>query len=257
MAEPPPGIDPPFGPITEVSEAESRFRARRAFGVWLAGGAAGAAGLYWLKRGPADGGIPRPLRAAHEANAELGQAAFGPARRSREFPPGEATEPKVNGTFGRPAAAGEGSVRVEVPGAAPREFTPAELVAGLERVEQTVEHKCIEGWSAVVTWGGVRFADLATKLGIDAARFPYVAALTADGAYYVGLDTASAMHPQTLVCDRMNGEPLPADHGGPLRLVLSVKYGIKSLKWLAALRLQSERPADYWAERGYDWYSGL
>ena len=131
------------------------------------------------------------------------------------------------------------------------------MVAGLPRAETTVELKCIEGWSQVVTWGGVRFADFAAGLGTDAARHPYVAAATADGGYFVGLDMPSALHPQTLLCDRMNGAPLSADHGGPLRLVLAVKYGIKNLKWVAAVRFQDDRPADYWAERGYDWYSGL
>ena len=66
-----------------------------------------------------------------------------------------------------------------------------------------------------------------------------------------------ALHPQTLLCDESNGKPLFFVHGGPLRLVTTVKYGIKSIKWLSRLRFQDERPADYWAERGYDWYAGL
>ena len=55
----------------------------------------------------------------------------------------------------------------------------------------------------------------------------------------------------------MNGAPLTPGHGAPLRLVLTVKYGIKNIKWLSHLRFGDDRPADYWAERGYDWYSGL
>ena len=55
----------------------------------------------------------------------------------------------------------------------------------------------------------------------------------------------------------MNGAPLTPGHGAPLRLVLTVKYGIKNIKWLSRLRFGDDRPADYWAERGYDWYSGL
>jgi len=36
-----------------------------------------------------------------------------------------------------------------------------------------------------------------------------------------------------------------------------VKYGYKSLKRVGLIRFQDERPSDYWAERGYDWYAGL
>jgi DMSO/TMAO reductase YedYZ molybdopterin-dependent catalytic subunit len=49
---------------------------------------------------------------------------------------------------------------------------------------------------------------------------------------------------------------LTPDHGAPLRLVIPVKYGIKSLKQIGAIRFTDRRPADYWAERGYDWYAG-
>jgi DMSO/TMAO reductase YedYZ molybdopterin-dependent catalytic subunit len=55
----------------------------------------------------------------------------------------------------------------------------------------------------------------------------------------------------------MNGQPLTRSHGAPLRLYLTVKYGYKSLKRVGVIRFQDERPPDYWAERGYDWYAGL
>jgi DMSO/TMAO reductase YedYZ molybdopterin-dependent catalytic subunit len=38
---------------------------------------------------------------------------------------------------------------------------------------------------------------------------------------------------------------------------LAVKYGYKSLKRIGLIRFQDERPPDYWAARGYDWYAGL
>jgi hypothetical protein len=74
--------------------------------------------------------------------------------------------------------------------------------------------------------------------------------------YYVGLDIASALHPQTLLCYEMNGQPLTPQHGAPLRLVIPVKFGIKNLKRIGTIRFTDVRPADYWAERGYDWYAG-
>ena len=55
----------------------------------------------------------------------------------------------------------------------------------------------------------------------------------------------------------MNGEALTAEHGAPLRLVIPVKYGIKNIKMIGTIRFTDQRPADYWARRGYDWYAGL
>ena len=65
------------------------------------------------------------------------------------------------------------------------------------------------------------------------------------------------LHPQTVLAYEMNEAPLSAENGLPLRLIIPIKYGIKNIKWVSAVRLSADRPADYWAERGYDWYAGL
>jgi hypothetical protein len=142
-------------------------------------------------------------------------------------------------------------------------------IKALPRVEMVTELKCIEGWSVVVQWAGARFADFAniyqpaTQSGKppDLRNKPedlvrYVSLATPDGGYYVGLDMESALHPQTLLCYEMNGAPLTVKHGAPLRLIIPVKYGIKNLKRIGTIRFTDQRPADYWAERGYDWYAG-
>ena len=202
--------------------------------------------------------MPWPLRVAHQWNERVSGAAFSPSRLAPEFPRDRAGEPMANGLYGRPAA---GSailpIRVEQPGQPVRLFSASAIVAGLPRVEMTTELKCVEGWSQIVTWGGVSFADFVRKLGTYAERHPYVSLETADGDYYVGFDMPSALHAQTLLCDRMNGEPLSHGHGAPLRLVSVVKYGIKNIKWLGRIRFEDKRPKDFWAEQGYDWYAGL
>jgi DMSO/TMAO reductase YedYZ molybdopterin-dependent catalytic subunit len=145
-----------------------------------------------------------------------------------------------------------------------------EDIKKLPPVTQITEMYCIEGWSIKVEWTGVRFVDFAAKyppeprqgdmsnrgnLPDDLVR--YVALLTPDEAYYVGLDMASALHPQTLLCYEMNGEPLTLDHGAPLRLVIPVKYGVKNLKRIGTITYTDQKPADFWAEQGYDWYAGM
>lgn len=130
----------------------------------------------------------------------------------------------------------------------------------LPHVEQTTEFKCIEGWSQVVRWGGVRFADFVKRYEPQRnakGRLPrYVALETPNGDYYVGLYMSDALHPQTLLCYEINGQPLSMEHGAPLRLVIPLKYGIKHLKQIGRITFTDRRPRDYWAEQGYDWYSG-
>lgn len=143
-------------------------------------------------------------------------------------------------------------------------------IRSLPRVEMTTELKCIEGWSQIVNWGGVRFSDFAAQFfpmlrsgeTPDLQSLPerltqYVSLVTPDRSYYVGWDMQSILHPQTLLAYEMNGAPLKPEHGAPLRLVTTTKYGIKQLKRIGRIEFTNERPADYWAESGYDWYSGF
>lgn len=128
-------------------------------------------------------------------------------------------------------------------------------IKSLPRIEMTTELKCIEGWSQVVNWTGARFSDFAAKFA-PPENTKYVSLVTPDRAYYVGWDMPSIMHPQTLLAYEMNGAPLTPIHGAPLRLVTTTKYGIKQIKRIGRIEFTNERPADYWAEQGYDWYSG-
>lgn len=139
----------------------------------------------------------------------------------------------------------------------------------LPRVEMTTQLKCIEGWSVIVNWAGARLSDFMeayqpptrNNSSPDVRNRPqdlvrYISMETPDGEYYVGMDMRSALHPQTLLCYEMNGQALSAQHGAPLRLVTPVKYGIKHIKRIGRIAFTDTRPKDYWAERGYDWYSG-
>ncbi|CAN5365061.1 molybdopterin-binding protein [soil metagenome] len=139
----------------------------------------------------------------------------------------------------------------------------------LPRVEMTTELKCIEGWVQIVNWAGVRFSDFAAQFfpvlrtggtpnlqNIPESLTKYVSLVTPNREYFVGWDMQSILHPQTLLAYEMNGAPLKPEHGAPLRLVTTTKYGIKQIKRIGRIEFTNERPRDYWAEYGYDWYSG-
>ena len=183
-------------------------------------------------------------------------------RLAKEYDPAMAAEPRVNGTIGwgddHPSAA-EWVITVRRPDV-PDKRIPLPALAGLPRVDTTNELKCVEGWSQIVRWGGVRFGDFLRAFDLlSPAGSPLQDLLltTPGGGYSSALDLTNALHPQTLLCDAMNGAPLTEAHGGPIRLVLPIKYGIKNIKWLADIRILTAKPTDYWTRRGYDWYAGL
>jgi DMSO/TMAO reductase YedYZ molybdopterin-dependent catalytic subunit len=171
-------------------------------------------------------------------------------------------EPRTNGLIGLDDPVADWRLVVEHDGRALARTFDMSAIGRLPRVDLVTELKCVEGWSEVMHFAGVRFRDFVLHFGLGQSgprkgRYRYVHLATPDRSYYVGLDTASAMHPQTLLCDTMNGRPLSVEHGAPLRIYLSVKYGFKSLKRLGLIRFTDQRPADFWAEQGYDWYAGL
>jgi len=131
-------------------------------------------------------------------------------------------------------------------------------IKALPKTEIIFDFKCVEGWDEISHWGGVKFSDFIHHFKLDdQAKLDYVGLVTPDKKYYVGLDMPSAMHPQTLLAYEMNDMPLTPKHGEPLRLIIPVKYGIKNLKCIGSITFSNQRPPDYWAEKGYDYYSGL
>ena len=266
----------PAAPIVVASgdDAETQMRriSRRSF-LWAGiAGAGTVAGLGWIHSRRLDDGIPWPLRRVLDVNGEIARDLSSTARLSPTFSPSLAKMPRVNGRHGLSDGFDQTTWKLGVSGLHSGEFLELSLseIKKLPRAEFTTELKCIEGWAEIVTWAGVRLVDFmrkyppATQSGKapDLERnprdlLPYVGAQTPDGAYFVGLDIETALHPQTLLCFEMNGKPLTLEHGAPLRLVAPTKYGTKSLKRLGSLEFSAQRPKDFWAQRGYDYHSGL
>lgn len=133
-------------------------------------------------------------------------------------------------------------------------------VLKLPRHELVTQFKCIEGWSQIVHWAGVRMADFLEAYPpetIDGHEPKYVYMETPDGDYYNGYDLKALRHPQALLVTEMMGAPLTQNHGAPLRLHLPTKYGYKQIKRIALISYTDDKPDDYWTKLGYDWYAGL
>lgn len=132
----------------------------------------------------------------------------------------------------------------------------SEMLRALPHIDYSVEHHCVEGWSAVAAWSGVPFAVVADLVQpLPAAR--YVKFESFDKGYMNGWDIASAMHPQTILADGFAGRPIAADHGAPLRLYSPIKLGYKLTKYLTRVTFTAEKPGGYWEDQGYPWFGGL
>lgn len=240
-------------------EQEIARRTRRSFLTMGAASIAGYASWRWLRsREPVDN-LAWPFRRVLQANESLARLWFSHERRAPEFDDKLAVEPRPNGILGLANDDELQSWKLIVNGLRASDALELTLdqIRALPKVAQVTELNCIEGWTAIVRWGGARFSDFAERYSPESKSAAYVQMHTPDEEYYVGLDMPSATHPQTLLCYEMNGAALTPEHGAPLRLVIPVKYGIKSIKRIGAIAFMNERPGDYWAENGYDWYAGL
>jgi DMSO/TMAO reductase YedYZ molybdopterin-dependent catalytic subunit len=138
------------------------------------------------------------------------------------------------------------------------------LLASFRLHDQITRFVCVEGWSAVAWWSGLRFDDLLhaypPMLQARWARVESGVNLDPWGnsdPYFMSIDLDTARHPQTLLATHFNGEPLTVDHGAPLRLLVPVKLGLKNVKAITRITYAAEKPKDYWAERGYSYYDGI
>jgi DMSO/TMAO reductase YedYZ molybdopterin-dependent catalytic subunit len=132
-------------------------------------------------------------------------------------------------------------------------------VADLERLPRTrtrVRHHCVEGWSAVASWDGVRLSEIARVAGVD-PRARYVEFRSFDSGYWSSWDLESALHPQTILAYGMNGERLSSQYGAPLRLYSAVKLGYKMVKYLTEVSFLPVRTGGYWEDQGYEWFAGV
>ena len=99
------------------------------------------------------------------------------------------------------------------------------LLASFQVHEQITRLVCVEGWSAIAWWAGLRFDDLLGAYPpMSQAKWARIESSVNLGPwgnpdpYFVSLDLSTARHSQTLLATHLNGKPLTVEHGAPLRL---------------------------------------
>jgi DMSO/TMAO reductase YedYZ molybdopterin-dependent catalytic subunit len=127
-------------------------------------------------------------------------------------------------------------------------------------------HDCVEGWSVIGKWTGVRLADLLAACGPQSgARYVVFRCMDDDGSgthYYESLDLRQAAHPQTLLAYELNDRAVPIKNGAPLRLRVPTQLGYKSAKYVQRIELVAglggaNGKGGYWEDQGYEWFAGI
>lgn len=151
----------------------------------------------------------------------------------------------------------------------PLSLSLAELRARPARTQIT-KHDCVEGWTSIGQWTGVRLETLLDEAGLKPeARYVVfhcfdALSQTEDGVrYYESIDLIDARHPQTILAYDMNGETLGVPHGAPLRLRVERQLGYKQAKYIRRIEAVESfahigrGQGGFWEDEGYDWYAGI
>lgn len=232
-----------------------------AFFVFFTLAASAFIGWKWLRSQPSTAGkTSAALRTILDANEKVFNGLLADKHLAKEYPLSKAVKARVNGDLGLKTNFDPSTWAMQVIRSKGDTLKiTLDEIKKLPKIEYAFNFKCIEGWSQVTHWGGVRFSDFMKAYHLnEEAAMRYLGLATPDKQYYVGIDMPSALHPQTILCYELDGKALPADQGYPLRLIIPVKYGVKSLKRIGYMYFDNKRTPDYWADvKGYDYFSGL
>jgi len=203
-------------------------------------------------------GVEQALSAVSRFNDKVQGWLFDPNALAPTYPASMITRPfPFNAYYGVEDAprVDEEDYRLEIAGRVSdrRPWRLADLRA-LPQAEQITRHICVEGWSAIGRWGGVRFSDFLARIGADTGA-RYVGFKCADD-YYTSIDMPTALHPQTLLTLSYDGRTLPREYGFPMKLRMPTKLGYKNPKHVRAIFVTNTYPGGYWEDQGYNWFGG-
>ena len=124
---------------------------------------------------------------------------------------------------------------------------------GLPQTHVTSDFHCVTRWSRLDNlWNGVLFTDV-LKLVEPQAGAKYVLVQGEEG-YTANIPLADLRRVDVLFAFEHDGQPLAAEHGGPLRLVVPHLYAWKSVKWVRGFMLLSAETLGFWERHGYHAY---
>jgi DMSO/TMAO reductase YedYZ molybdopterin-dependent catalytic subunit len=121
----------------------------------------------------------------------------------------------------------------------------------LPAVKVYADFHCVTRWSRLDNvWGGVSTRELARRVGIK-PEAKFVLAFGYDYGWTTNLSLEYFLAEDSLFAWSHDGEPIPLEHGGPVRLIVPQLYAWKSAKWIKGVRLLAEDEPGFWEEGGY------
>lgn len=174
-------------------------------------------------------------------------------RRGNRIPPGQSRTRKwpVLDAFGTPRFdPANWSLRIFGLVKNPLEFSWDEFKA-LPRTKVFADFHCVTRWSRLGNlWEGVSTQYLLEQAGVlPEARFVICHGL--DNGWTTNMPLADFAAEDALLADLHDGEPISADHGGPVRGIVPRLYAWKSAKWICGIELSEVDKAGYWERGGY------
>jgi DMSO/TMAO reductase YedYZ molybdopterin-dependent catalytic subunit len=120
----------------------------------------------------------------------------------------------------------------------------------LPQTEDTSDFHCVTTWSKLdIPWKGVRFIDLAA-VAIPKDTATHILCHGFDN-YTTNISLEEALKPDVLLAHTVEGQPLPKEHGGPVRMITPQLYAWKGSKWISRIEFLAHNVLGFWEERGY------
>ncbi|MET0317649.1 MAG: molybdopterin-dependent oxidoreductase, partial [Rhodococcus fascians] len=115
-----------------------------------------------------------------------------------------------------------------------------EQLLNMEQHTAELPIACVEGWSTVQTWTGVRLRDLAAAAGAENIASTLVTSVETNGPFrQATLQSNQSLHPDSLLALKVNGADLSLDHGYPARIIVPAMPGVHNTKWVASIEFRS------------------
>ena len=199
------------------------------------------------------------LRAISKFNDRVQAAIFNPNKLAPIYPESAITKPFPFNAYYPEDDAPEveaATYKLEIDGrvGSKKPWTLPELYA-LPQEKQITRHICVEGWSAIGSWTGVRLSEFLKRIDADLTS-KYVYFICAEG-YANTIDMPTALHPQTQMTFKFADQILPRKYGFPMKIRIPTKLGFKQPKYVVAMEVTNEDRGGYWENQGYNWFSGL
>jgi DMSO/TMAO reductase YedYZ molybdopterin-dependent catalytic subunit len=120
----------------------------------------------------------------------------------------------------------------------------------LPKQQFTIDFHCVTRWSKLdAEWGGIKVLDFMKAIEVSPSAVHVMEHCY--GGYTTNISMDDFLREENFFAFELFGEPLPAEHGGPLRLVVPHLYAWKSAKWINGLEFLAREELGFWERNGY------